>query len=140
MRVFQFGFDGDKGNKHLPENYSKRSIAYTGTHDNNTLLGWMWEMDDSARQYVLKTIDFSGDWGKGGKDNTICKSIIEKVWMSASDIAIVPIQDLLGFGNDTRMNTPGTVQNNWQYRITREQLDSIDRDSLRKMMELYGRC
>lgn len=133
MRVFQFGFDGNKENRHLTENYIKNSIAYTGTHDNNTLLGWIWEMDDSTRRLALDYLDFSGDWGKGGKDNTICKSIIEKVWMSEADIAIVPIQDLLGFGSDTRMNTPGTVKNNWQYRITAENLDEIDTDFFREL-------
>ncbi|MBR5773559.1 MAG: 4-alpha-glucanotransferase, partial [Clostridia bacterium] len=126
MRVFQFGFDGDEENRHLTKNYPKKSIAYTGTHDNNTLLGWVWEMNESARNFVLGHIEFSGDWGKGGRDNTICKSIIKMVWESDADIAIVPIQDLLGFGSDTRMNTPGTTCNNWQYRITQQNLDEID--------------
>lgn len=140
MRVFQFGFDGDNKNRHLTENYVKNSIAYTGTHDNNTLLGWMWEMDDNAREFVLSSINFKGDWGKGGKDNTICKSIIEKVWLSDADIAIVPIQDLLGFGSDTRMNTPGTVSNNWQYRITEQNLDEVDVDFFSKLNAKSGRC
>jgi len=140
MRVFQFGFDGDIKNRHLTANYVKNSIAYTGTHDNNTLLGWMWEMDDEARNYVLNAIDFIGDWGKGGRNNTICKSIIEKVWLSDADIAIVPIQDLLGFGSDTRMNTPGTVRNNWQYRITEQNLDEIDIEFFTKLNSKSDRC
>ena len=140
MRVFQFGFDGDKKNNHLTDNYIKKSIAYTGTHDNNTLLGWMWEMNDKERQSVLDYLNFSGDWGKGGKDNTICKSIIEKVWMSDADIAITPIQDLLGFGADTRMNTPGTIENNWKYRITAENLDEIDTEFFRQLNIKSERC
>ena len=140
MRVFQFGFDGDSENRHLVENYTKSSIAYTGTHDNNTLLGWMWEMDENARNFVLQSIDFSGDWGKGGRDNTICKSIIEKVWLSDADITIVPIQDLLGFGSDARMNTPGTAKNNWQYRITEQNLDEIDTYFFRQLNQKSKRC
>ncbi len=140
MRVFQFGFDGDKSNRHLAENYEKSSIAYTGTHDNNTILGWIWEMDNFTRQNVLDYLDFSGDWGKGGKDNTICKSVIEKVWMSDADIAIVPVQDLLGFGSDTRMNTPGTIQNNWQYRITQQNLDEINVDFFKQLNIKSERC
>ena len=140
MRVFQFGFDGDSENRHFTENYAKNSIAYTGTHDNNTLLGWMWEMDENARNYVLNRLDFSGDWGKGGRDNTICKNIIEKVWLSDADIAIVPIQDLLGFGSDTRMNTPGTIDNNWQYRIIEQNLDEIDIEFFSKLNVRSNRC
>lgn len=140
MRVFQFGFDGDKENRHLAKNYTKSSIAYTGTHDNNTLLGWMWEMDENTRKLVLNYLNYSGDWGKGGKDNTICKSIIENVWLSDADIAIVPIQDLLGFGSDTRMNIPGTVKNNWQYRITEQNLNEIDTKFFRNLNIKAKRC
>lgn len=134
MRVFQFAFLGDPKSHHLPHNYAKNSVAYTGTHDNNTLLGYVWELDPETRRRVF---DYCGYFGEDFCEGV--KSIVRCVLRSAADTAVFPIQDILGFGSDTRMNTPGKASGNWQYRITKEQLDSIDRNKLRNMMKLYGR-
>ena len=134
MRVFQFAFLGDRNSPHLPHNYIDNCIAYTGTHDNNTLLGYVWELDQTTRKNAL---DYCGgyddDWNKG------CKNIIKTMLQSHADTVIIPIQDILGYGADTRMNTPGTAKNNWAYRITKEQIDSIDKEYYRYLNYLYTR-
>lgn len=133
MRVFQFGFLSQGDSLHKPHHYPKHSVAYTGTHDNNTLLGYLWELPGDLRQNMLEYCGHSGDWGDG------CQSVIRTVMASHADLAIFPIQDLLGYGSDTRLNTPGKAEGNWQYRITKEQLDSIDKNYFRELNERYAR-
>ena len=134
MRVFQFAFLGDKDSLHLPHNYPENSVAYSGTHDNNTLLGYIWEMTPENRRDVFEYIGERGtDFASG------VESIIRTVMRSPSSLAVFPMQDLLGFGSDTRMNTPGRAEGNWAYRLTREQLDKIDKARLRRMNEIYAR-
>ncbi len=134
MRVFQFAFLGDGNTPHLPHNWDKNTVAYTGTHDNNTLLGYVWELDGETRRRVFDYVGYSGeDFSEG------VRHIIRTAMASCADTVIFPIQDILGFGADTRMNTPGVPMGNWRYRITREQLDSVDRAKLKKLNNLYGR-
>lgn len=134
MRVFQFAFMGDPSSSHLPHNYTNNCIAYTGTHDNNTLLGYLWEMDDATRKYMLRYCGFSGEDWNGG-----LRHIIRTMFASHAGTVIMPIQDLLGFGSDTRLNTPGKPEGNWAYRITKEQLDGIDKKYFRELNEIYAR-
>ena len=134
MRVFQFGFLGDRESPHLPHNYVKNCIAYSGTHDNNTLLGYVWELDDDTRRQVFEYCNCeSDDWNRG------CVMIIKTLMASHSDTVIFPIQDIFVYGADTRMNTPGTSSSNWAYRITKEQLDNVDRQKFQRLNKLYGR-
>ena len=133
MRVFQFGFLSDDNSIHRPHNYPCNCVAYTGTHDNNTLLGYLWELDDATRAYMLEYCGHGGDWKSG------CESIIRTMFASHADLVMLPIQDVLGYGSDTRLNTPGKPDGNWAYRVTREQLDSIDRARFRRLNEIYCR-
>ena len=134
MRVFQFAFLGYGDTPHLPHNWGKHTVAYTGTHDNNTLLGYIWELDRNTRRRVFDYVGYFGeDFSEG------LRRIIRTVMASHSDTVIFPIQDILGFGADTRMNTPGMSCGNWRYRITREQLNSVERESLKRLNSLYGR-
>lgn len=133
MRVFQFGFLSDSESIHMPHNYPNNCVAYTGTHDNNTLLGYLWELDDATRARMLDYCGHSGDWGTG------CNSIIRTVFASHAGLVIMPIQDLLGYGCDTRLNTPGKAGGNWSYRITREQLSSINKEQFKKLNKTYCR-
>ncbi len=133
MRVFQFGFLGDDNSPHMPHNYPNNCVAYTGTHDNNTLLGYLWELDDATRKTMLDYVGHTGDWGLGWK------SVIRTVLASHAGLVVIPIQDLLGYGRDTRLNVPGKADGNWSYRITKEQLDSIDREYYRKLNKMYAR-
>ena len=136
MRVMQFGFDGDPENTHIPYNYPKNTVAYTGTHDNNTLVGYIWETDDETRRRMLNYCGFTADhWDTPAA----AESVIRTLLSSPSDLAILPIQDLLGHGGDTRINTPGRPDGNWRYRIIADQLASIDPWKYRRLNELYGR-
>lgn len=139
MGVMQFAFISPDDNTHLPHNYTKNTVAYTGTHDNNTILGWLWESDEGSRKYALDYCNFSGDWGHGGADSPVIRSILRTLWQSAAILTIVPVQDLVGFGGDTRMNKPGVAEGNWNFRITQEALDSINTDFIRSLTGLYRR-
>ena len=133
-RVLQFGFPASPDNIYKPHNYPKNSAAYTGTHDNNTLLGYVWEISPEARRELFDYCGYEGeDFSQG------CESIIRAMLGSHSDIVILPIQDLLVYGRDTRMNTPGRAGANWRYRLTREQLDTIDRAKYRYLNGIFGR-
>ncbi len=134
MRVFQFGFLGDRESTHLPHNYEKNCIAYTGTHDNNTLLGYLWECDGGARHEICDYVN-----GNEHDLSYSCEMIIKAMLASHADTVIFPIQDIFVFGADTRMNTPGTVGNNWGYRITEQQLNAVDTGKYRYLNYLYSR-
>lgn len=139
MRVFQFGFDGSD-NEHLPHNYSNDTVVYSGTHDNNTSLGWLYSLDDATRIKVLEYLDYADKyWGLGGRDNTSVKCIIRRLLASSAGLVIFPIQDVLGFGEDTRYNTPGVAEGNWTYRITPDNLEDIDEKFLRDEIAAFFR-
>lgn len=134
MRVFQFAFLGDKNSPHLPHNYPRNCVAYTGTHDNNTLLGHVWEISGDMRE---RAFDYCNcphhDWSGA------CEMIIKTMMASHADTVIFPIQDIFVYGADTRMNTPGTATDNWQYRVTADQLNRVSRSKFRYLNSLYGR-
>ncbi len=127
MRVVQFGFDPDGDSTHLPHNYPKNTVAYVGTHDNNTLLGWLWEASEQERRFALDYCGFDGnDWGEGGYYSRSCRRIIETVWKSAANLSVISFQDMCGFGSDARMNIPGIAEKNWRFRTTRETISAMD--------------
>lgn len=139
MGVMQFAFLSDGDNTHMPYNYSDSTVAYTGTHDNNTILGWLWEAGDASRSRITTYCGFEGDWGKGGPDAPCIKAIIRTLFESSAKLAIVPIQDLCGFGGDTRMNTPGRADGNWAFRITAESLGTINTEYYKRISNIYNR-
>jgi len=124
MRVLQFSHMKD--DYHLPHNYTPLSVAYTGTHDNTTLLAWHHELDYETRLWALDYADFKGDWTVGGANCEINKSWIRALFRSGASLVIIPIQDLLGYGGDTRTNIPGTATGNWRFRIRADTLRQID--------------
>ena len=134
MRVLQFGFLGDENSPHLPHHYRNHCVAYTGTHDNNTLLGYVWEQGEEQRRRMLEYFGFyDADW------NRSYETILRSMFASHAGLLILPVQDLLLYGEDTRINRPGNSQGNWSYRITRDQLWEINRDTFRGWNRLYGR-
>ena len=137
MRVSQFGFYGDK--TQLMHNISERFVAYTGTHDNATLIEWMFESTPEDRERAMSYLGFEGDWKEGGPDSPIVKAWLRALFMSRALFAIVPIQDLLGYGGDTRTNIPGTEGSNWRFRIRADALGQIDRGYYMKLNKTYGR-
>ena len=140
MKVVQFGFDPNGDSSHMPHNAEKNSINYVGTHDNNTLLGWLWEAGEAERRFALDYAGFTGDnWGDGGYQSPACRKIIETVWRSASNVVIIALQDMCGFGSDARMNTPGVPEKNWRFRTTEDTIASIDGAYFRRINSLFRR-
>ena len=135
MRVLQFGLLGDNNSTHLPHNYSNNCVAYTGTHDNNTLLGYVWELSGADRKRFLDYFGYeSANW-----DNCY-DTVIRSMMASHAGLVIFPVQDLLKYGRDTRLNTPGSSKDNWAFRITRNQFMEIDRNKLTVWNKVYGRA
>lgn len=140
MKVVQFGFDPDSDSSHLPHNAEKNSVNYVGTHDNNTILGWLWEAEERQRRFALDYIGFNGDnWGDGGFYSGSCRKVIESVWKSSSNTAIVAFQDMCGFGSDARMNIPSVPEKNWRFRTTADTINSIDIEYFKKLNSVYRR-
>ena len=133
MRVLQFAFLGDDGSTHLPHNYDNHCVAYTGTHDNNTLLGYVWDQDDETRKKIMRYCGFEGDW------DASYDAILRVMFASHAGLLILPIQDMLQYGSDTRLNPPGNSDGNWSYRLTKEQLQKISTQKFLDWNRLYGR-
>jgi 4-alpha-glucanotransferase len=110
MVVLQFAFDGSSDNPHLPCHHRRNSVAYTGTHDNDTTVGWYASLDAGARDIVHRML------GAGGAP-PVPEFLIAAVYASNAALAIVPMQDLLARDSGARMNTPGTVVGNWRWRF-----------------------
>lgn len=140
MKVVQFAFDPNSDSSHLPHNAGRNSVNYVGTHDNNTILGWLWEATPEERNFALEYCHFNGDnWGDGGYHSPSCRCIIEAVWQSASNVAIIAFQDMCGFGSDARMNIPGVPEKNWRFRTTAETIDNVDIEYFKHINALYRR-
>jgi len=143
MRVLQFGFGGDpKKSVDLPHNYVRNVVAYTGTHDNDTAAGWFnsvagegsmrtAEQIAEQRQFCLNYLNTTGE--------EIHWDFIRAVWASVADRAIAPLQDVLGLGNEARMNLPNSNQGNWTWRYASDALNGRITRRLKDLNHLYGR-
>ena len=141
MRVMQFGFGPDGGVNHLVKNYPVECVAYTGTHDNNTIIGWYEDVDEETRLSSFKELGLSATQDSPPSDMEICRAWIESLFKSNAMLAIVPIQDFLHEGSQSRMNVPGTASpSNWTYRVKSESLASLDADWLAGVNSKYGRA
>jgi 4-alpha-glucanotransferase len=116
MKVFQFAFDGNDQNPYLPNNYEENSVAYTGTHDNDTLTGWFEELNYNEKKLVLNYLDIKKE------EENINYKIINSIYMSKASLCIIPLQDFLCIGSNGRINTPSTVGDNWRWRVKKELL------------------
>jgi 4-alpha-glucanotransferase len=114
MRVMQFGFDGTGDNLHLPHMYERASVVYTGTHDNDTTLGWYTHLDGETQRRV----DYFLRAGPGQMPEAMIHALVGSV----AQLAVLPMQDLLGLGSEARLNTPGTVTGNWAWRLPEHSL------------------
>ena len=130
MAVFQFGFDSDPLTPHLPHNYPENLVAYSGTHDNNTLLGFWFELEEGVRRDAERYL---------GEPRDAVEGTVRALMRSRAARVIFPLQDLLGYGADTRVNTPGVAEGNWQVRFTEEQIASLDREKYAEMNRIYAR-
>jgi 4-alpha-glucanotransferase len=131
MVVLQFAFDGDASNPHLPHNHDRDDVAYTGTHDNDTSRGWF---DSAPPPTAQRALDYLGLPGE-----TMPWPLIRAALASVAALAVLPVQDLLGLGSAARMNTPGTTQDNWRWRLAAGQLTAPVAARLGALVQLYGR-
>ena len=109
MKVLQFAYDGDPDNPFLPEHQPRNCVVYTGTHDNNTTVGWYRSLSPRERRIVREAV--------GGNGRSIAWRLIHQAWQSPAFLAVAPLQDLLGLGPQARMNIPGTFGGNWAWRM-----------------------
>lgn len=131
MRVLQFAFDGNTGNPHLPENYPEMTVGYTGTHDNDTGAGWWAAAEDGEKQAARSRF----------RDHSmpVHESLMELVYRSRARLVVAPVQDVLGLGAEARMNTPGTSQGNWTWRLAAGELTADRAAWLRRLTSETGR-
>ena len=132
MKVVQFAFDSRDDSDYMPHNYDKHCVVYTGTHDNDTILGWMKQAPKSsvkkAKEYLRMTKEEGYNWGM------MCGA-----WMSSANLAVVTMQDLIGLGSSARMNIPSTLGGNWTWRALPGQINAPLANKLHHKTELYGR-
>ncbi len=136
MGVLQFAFDGQAGNPHLPHNHAPHSVAYTGTHDNDTTQGWVDSLGRSApgraaRKRACEYLDVN--------QSQLAGAMVRAVQASVARTAILPVQDVLGMGSKSRMNRPGTTTGNWRWRLTGKEKLPTAMDRLGALSELFGR-
>lgn len=132
MRVLQFGCDHEHDPYHRPDCYPEHSVAYTGTHDNDTVMGWYQKRVAEGTDHILRRF-LSGD------PEQVATDLMRAVLNSASDTAILPMQDVLGLGSEARINTPGEPDGNWTWRCPAEALSADRAASLRSLTEAAGR-
>ncbi len=131
MRVLQFGFGGDANNPFLPHNFDSKTAVYTGTHDNDTTLGWFQTLGDPEREAVRSYLGRSGD--------DIAWDFIRLAWASVAETAVCPLQEVLCLGGEGRMNYPGRATGNWTWRFRAEELQPELALRLRGLTTTYGR-
>ena len=132
MKVLQFAFDPREESDYLPHNYQSHSVVYTGTHDNDTVMGWMRTAPKDSVKFAKKYLNLTHkegyNWG-----------MMRGAWASVSDLAVVPMQDILGLGNEARMNTPSTLGCNWKWRMKHKMVTKRLAHKIAKYMKMYGR-
>jgi 4-alpha-glucanotransferase len=135
MRVLQFAFDGNPQNPHLPRNYVPNTVAYTGTHDNNTTRGWFEALPEQQKQALSAYLRRATV-----ENREAAPELMRLAWSSSAALAIAPLQDLLNLGANARMNTPGEAAGNWRWRVTDDALSPAAFDRLRDLTREARRC
>ncbi len=138
MKILQFGLGGDAKNKYLPHHYPHNAVVYTGTHDNDTVVGWFEERAASEKEYAMRELDFCLRY-LNSDGSEIHWDFIRAALSSVANVAIIQLQDVLGLDSSARMNLPATEKGNWNWRARSEMLSKEVSDRLREMTELYGR-
>ena len=131
MKVFQFAFLSDPTEPFLPHNFSSNFVAYTGTHDNDTTLGWYESAPEKERDFCRRYL------ARSGKD--ISWDVIRAVWGSVAILALAPMQDLLSLGSEARMNFPSRASGNWSWRMMPSSLTPELVARVKEVNYLYNR-
>ena len=141
MKVLEFAFDGrdesyrpDRTNDYLPFNYDKNCVVYTGTHDNETLRGWLDSITKAEYAEVQDYVDCHAK-NKG----LLAQKLVRAALASSADMCIIPMQDWLGLSNEARINTPSTIGENWKWRMDKNALSREVSAQMKKLTGLYGR-
>ena len=132
MKILGFAFDSGEENDYLPHTYTKNCVVYTGTHDNDTLIGWFQKAKEEDRQ-------FARDYLNSRSDDEIHWNAIRGAWSSVANMAISPVQDFLGLGSEARINTPGVAAGNWQWRLRHGVLTDELAERIAKLTKVYSR-
>lgn len=132
MKILQFAFDSREENDYLPHNYTANSIVYTGTHDNDTTLGWFDSLKRKDKQFARRYLNI-----RGSKD--VQWAFIRAAMASVSDTCVIPMQDYLGLGAEARINIPSTLGINWKWRMRDGAFTDELAERIREMTKLYGR-
>jgi len=131
MRILQYGFSGDNNSSYLPHNYIQNCVAYSGTHDNDTTVGWFASANRHEREFCLKYLNSDG--------REIHWDFIRAIFESVADTAIIPMQDVLGLGREARMNLPASGSGNWNWRCRENNFSEKLVQKLKEWTKLYGR-
>ena len=132
MKILQFAFDGESDSDYLPHNYPKNCVAYTGTHDNDTVVGWFENLSAEVKGDVKAYVRASDSEG-------INWAMIKTVWASPADTAIVPMADFLAMSSEGRINAPSTMGNNWEWRVKKECLNGWLAEIIYHFTKVYRR-
>jgi len=131
MKVLQFAFSGEPDNPYLPFHHDRDFVVYTGTHDNDTSLGWYSSLDQATRDYVDEYLGYSSE--------SMPWPLVRCALASNSELAIIPMQDFLGLDGAHRMNLPGTIDDNWSWRFEWTEVEADLADRIRRQLHIYGR-
>ncbi|WP_017209784.1 4-alpha-glucanotransferase [Clostridium beijerinckii] len=134
MKILTFGFDSDSSNPFLPHNYEKNFIVYTGTHDNDTVRGWIEKT--APKEEVQRAITYLGL----NKEEGYNWGFIRGAWSSIANISMAQMQDFLNLGNEARINLPSTLGNNWRWRVRKDALTDQLAEKIHQITRTYGRC
>jgi len=137
LKILQFAFDGNPDNPYLPQQFTENSVVYTGTHDNDTTLGWFLSLNDEQKQFLYSYLKVH--FGLDEQTVKIPQSLIEIAFASKACLAIIPMQDILRLGSEHRMNTPGTIEKNWQWQFDWSQLTSEIEEDFVETIKKYNR-
>lgn len=132
MKVLEFAFDSGEDNDYLPHNYTANSVVYTGTHDNDTIMGWY----NTAKE---KDSEYASEYANRREDEEFNWAIIRLAYSSVSNLAVAQMQDILGLGSEARINIPSTLGGNWVWRIKEGSTTPELAAKIRKLTKLYGR-
>ena len=132
MKILQFAFDSREESDYLPHNYTANSVVYTGTHDNDTVLGWIESLNRHDRAFAKRYLNIRSN-------REIQWEFIRAAMSSVSDTCIIPMQDYLGLGAEARINVPSTLGTNWKWRMLPGAFDEELAQRIRQMTKLYGR-
>jgi 4-alpha-glucanotransferase len=133
MKILHFAFGGGSDNPYLPFSYQRNFVAYTGTHDNNTTVGWFNQISEQEKESVLRYLGCVSSEG-------IHWDLIRLALSSVANQAIIPMQDLLGLGGEAQMNFPSKAEGNWEWRYRADALTEEVRDRFKTLTHTYGRA